>query len=101
MKLCSRNTASGNENIVWVSQISDSFPFTPSDGMTVTDPMCAKSGDKAKMQVRRADGNLLRTDAEISPTGGAISDLLWVGSSLFFRDYTGVEVWTQTGRTSR
>jgi hypothetical protein len=57
-------------------------------------------GDKAKMQVRHADGSLLTTDAEISPTGGAISDLLWVGSSLFFRDYTGIEVWSQTGSCS-
>jgi hypothetical protein len=49
------------------------------------------SGDQAKMQIRRADGSLVATPA------AAGSDLLWVGSSLFFRDDTGIDVWNQSG----
>jgi hypothetical protein len=52
------------------------------------------------MQIRRDDGTLLTTDAEISRSGGPISDLLWVGSSLFFRDYSGIELWRETGLCS-
>jgi hypothetical protein len=53
------------------------------------------SGDQAKMQIRRAaDGSLLGTGTE------AGSDLLWVGSSLFYRDYNGIEVWNQSGACS-
>ena len=39
MKLCSRNTARGNENIVCDSQIWASVPFTPGEGSTVTPAM--------------------------------------------------------------
>jgi hypothetical protein len=55
------------------------------------------SGDKAKMQIRKADGTLLASSGEGTQFGGPISDLLWVGSSLLFRDYGGIEVWNQTG----
>jgi hypothetical protein len=57
----------------------------------------AGSGDRAKMQIRRADGSLVATDAETGLSSGLIADLLWVGSSLFFRDFNGVEVWNGNG----
>jgi hypothetical protein len=55
------------------------------------------SGDKAKMQIRRADGSLVTTDAQTGLSSGIISDLLWVGSSLFFRDFNGIELWNERG----
>lgn len=54
-------------------------------------------GDQAKMQIRRADGTLLTTDAQPGLSGGIISDIIWVNSSLFFRDLSGIEVWSQSG----
>ncbi len=55
------------------------------------------SGDRAKMQIRRTDGSLVTTDAQTGLSGGLISDLLWVGSSLFFRDFNGIELWDVSG----
>ncbi|HEV2477536.1 MAG TPA: hypothetical protein VGX22_13425 [Candidatus Dormibacteraeota bacterium] len=58
------------------------------------------SGDTAKFQIRRSDGGLIATGATIVPAGGFVSDLLWVGSSLYFRDDNGIEVWTEAGACS-
>ncbi|HEX2681566.1 MAG TPA: hypothetical protein VHQ03_09765, partial [Candidatus Dormibacteraeota bacterium] len=55
------------------------------------------SGDKAKMQIRRADGSPVTTDAESGLSSGLVSDLLWIGPSLYFRDFNGIEVWNESG----
>lgn len=58
------------------------------------------SGDTAKFQIRKSDGSLIATGATIVPASSAVSDLLWVGPSLYFRDDNGIEVWTQGGACS-
>jgi hypothetical protein len=55
------------------------------------------TGDHAKMQIRRGDGSLLTTDAQSGLSGGIVSDMVWANSSLYFRDFSGIEVWSQTG----
>jgi hypothetical protein len=55
------------------------------------------SGDRAKMQIRSSDGSLLASSADRVLSRAPISDLLWVGSSLFFRDSDGIEMWDGTG----
>jgi hypothetical protein len=58
------------------------------------------SGDSAKFQIRRSDGGLIATGATVVPNSSVVSDLLWVGSSLYFRDDNGIEVWTEAGACS-
>ena len=58
------------------------------------------SGDTAKFQIRKSDGGLIATGATIVPNSSVVSDLLWVGSSLYFRDDNGIEVWSEAGACS-
>jgi hypothetical protein len=60
----------------------------------------AGSGGSAKFQIRKSDGTLMATGTTIVPASSFISDLLWVGSSLYFRDDNGIEVWTESGACS-
>jgi len=50
-------------------------------------------GADAPMQIRRIDGTLVATSADSISFNGAISDLLWIGSTLYFRDRSGVKAW--------
>lgn len=82
----------------------------PSDGRPIATPLMvafsgdfqflAIAGDMATFQIRRWNGSALATGASIVPTSTLVSDLLWAGSSLYFRDDYGIEDWTEAGSCS-
>jgi hypothetical protein len=51
------------------------------------------SGGVSPIQVRRMDGTLVATKADLSPASNYASDPLWLGSALYFRNDAGVELW--------
>ncbi|HEV3102669.1 MAG TPA: hypothetical protein VG426_10080 [Candidatus Dormibacteraeota bacterium] len=95
-----------------------SLPYLPpTDGRPVVEPLMVSfspdgkyvamtdfvrtrlegTGDSSKMQIRATDGSRVASAGDSIPLYGFISDLLWVGSFLYFRDDNGIEVWTVSG----
>jgi len=54
------------------------------------------SGSQAPIQVRRLDGSLVASSTDSITFSQTFSNFIWVGSSLYFADKNGIELWTQS-----
>jgi hypothetical protein len=54
------------------------------------------SGSQAPVQVRRLDGSLVATSADSITFSQSLTNFIWVGSSLYFADKNGIEMWNQS-----